>query len=67
MVGSKPYQHSAIIEILRDFLFGLHSTVSAVTRRHFDPTEDHVNRFPPSIIALVATAVGFGIASLWKY
>lgn len=57
MIGSRPYQHEAIIDILRDFLFGLHSTVSAVTRNHFDPAEAHVNMFPPSTIALVATAV----------
>ena len=46
-----------IIDILRDFLFGPHSTVSAVTRRHFDPSVEHLNRFPPSTVALVATAV----------
>jgi hypothetical protein len=61
VIGSKPYQHQVIIDILRDFLFGPHSTVSAVTRRHFDPTMEHSNRFPPSIIALVATAVSSSI------
>ena len=57
MIGSKPYQHMAIINILRDFFFGPHSTISAVTRKQFNPAEDHLNRFAPSTIALVATAV----------
>jgi hypothetical protein len=57
VVGSKPYQHRVIIDVLHDFLFGPASTVSAMTHQYFDPSEDHTNRFPISTIALVATAV----------
>ena len=57
MIGSRPYQNTAIVDILRDFFFGLHGSVTAVMRNRFDPAEEHLNRFPPSTIALVATAV----------
>ena len=64
-MGSKPYQNKAIIDILHDFLFGPHSTVSAVTRNHFDPAEP-LNRFPPSTVALAATAVSSCFVCLTK-
>jgi hypothetical protein len=64
VVGSKPYQNQVIIDVLHDFFFGMASTVSAVTRNHFDPAEDHLNRFPISTVALVATAVSSSVENI---
>jgi hypothetical protein len=64
VIGSKPYQNKVIIDVLHDFLFGPHrdSSISVATRKHFDPTKGSSNRLPPSIVALVATAVSSSIA-----